>query len=58
MEEHRADEGQKHAIDGLLKAKGCAGQLVGKHTLYFFSEKVGETPGQSNFAPRKVNLRQ
>ena len=58
MKERRADEGQKYATDGLLKAKGCTGEDVGKHTSYFFFEKVGETPGQSNFAPRKVNLRQ
>lgn len=53
-----ADEGQKHATDGLLKTKGCTGQVVGKHPLRFLTEMAIATLSRANFAPRKVNLRQ
>ena len=33
--ERGADEGQKHATDGLLKTKGCTGQVVGKYREIF-----------------------
>ena len=53
-----ADEGPKHATDGLLKTKGCTGQVVGKHPLRFLTEMAIATLSRTNFAPRKVNLRQ
>lgn len=58
VQERGADEGQKHATDGLLKTKGCTGQVVGKHPLRFLTEMAIATLSRANFAPRKVNLRQ
>ena len=58
MKERHADEGQKYATDGLLKAKGCTGEVVGKHPLRFLTEIAIATLSRANFAPRKVNLRQ
>ena len=58
VEERGADEGQKHATDGLVKTKGCTGQVVGKHPLRFLTEMAIATLSRANFAPRKVNLRQ
>ena len=58
VKERGADEGQKHATDGLLKTKGCTGQVVGKHPLRFLTEMAIATLSRANFAPRKVNLRQ
>ena len=58
VEERSADEGRKHATDGLLKMKGCTGHVVGKHPLRFLTEMAIATLSRANFAPRKVNLRQ
>ena len=58
VKERGADEGRNHATDGLVKTKGCTGQVVGKHPLRFLTEMAIATLSRANFAPRKVNLRQ